>query len=246
MKKILLILALVGLVASSAMASVMQNPVQAYIEGTAPGDPRSPVNLNYDNWTNPSSLWVGSYQNGTSEVGDDLAMVNVGAGWLDSMGFSVVNFHATEILNGGQGAITFYDMDYNPVLDVTGMYNGFLFNLPPLTTAPGSSNRIFFAAGSLESRGYYLPANVIVCTSWVTGTFSGGTGTAADMGVQLRDPINVGSSTDEMVDITAGQVISFGGSPLANMAYFINTDFTPEPATIMLLGFGALALIRRR
>lgn len=246
MKKTLLMVALVGLIAAPALAGV-QNPYPGRIQATLDTQNTSRAVLSYDNWTNPSSLYLGNYTMGallgtqTNEIGDDLHLTTPGL--LDTMGFSVANGTGASNLTGGTGAIFFYDSNFDPIFDVpTGLYNGFGFTLPALSIPINSGSRISFGAGALASIGFVLPQDVIVTTIFDSITWDGA-GTLADVAVQIRGPINVGTSADIMYDLTASTSFSFGGSPLANMAYKLST---PEPMTIVLLGFGALALIRRR
>ena len=242
MKKCVLTFALVAVIAAPAMASIMSpapGQMQAYVDAQQ-GDPRA-VRA-YDNWTpTGGNGWIGTYNNGASLLGDDLHLTTPGL--LDTMGFSVVNAGAAGTLTGGSGAIYFYTPAGVPIYDtVTGLYNGFGFNLPTLALANGGASRISFAAGALASQGFVLPQDLWVVTQWSTAVFTGA-GTVANLGVEIRGPITTGSSTDLLWDATAGTTFNFGGSPLANIAYFVDV---PEPMTIVLLGFGALALLRRR
>jgi hypothetical protein len=202
----------------------------------------------YDDWTSPGTTLQGLYASGASEVGDNLNQIPVGAGWLDNMGVSVANANGPvgSTLTGGGGTIRFYSQDANRTF-----IGGFNFTMPALSLGPGFSARLQFSPGALKPLNLFLPQNVWVTTQFTTVTGTGGFA-IANAGVQVRNPPIVGSSTDVMWDRTADSTppfssdFNFGGAPVANMAYYLDTDNVPEPATLTLLGLGALAFIRRR
>ncbi len=211
------------------------------------GDTGSRVlNENFDNWRaaaqGGSSNLLGLFATGTNEVGDDLSMVNVGAGWLSAMGLSVGNVNGVtgSALTGGAGTIRFYQQNVGRTF-----IGGFNFTLPALNLAPGQSSRISFADGALLGLNLFLPSNIYATIQYTSLTGTGGF-TIANGGVQIRGPINTGTSGDTMWNRTAGTDFNFSGSPLANEAFFIKSDDVPEPASIGLLILGGLALARRR
>ncbi len=208
---------------------------------------RDPVNENYDNWRGTSSTPPGSsallglYKSGTHEIADDLNMVDVGAGWLNNMGFSVANVDAPGGLVTGAGEFAFYRQSDGTLIDA------FAFNLPTFSTplAALSSTRLTFGAGALTALNIFLPADIYASVTWTSATFDGAGGTVDNLGIQIRGPINTGTSTDLLIDVTAGSGFNFGGNPPANTALFIHSDFTPEPASLLLLALGGLLLRRR-
>lgn len=236
MKRALLMLAVTAMLATPSMAGLYQT-----YEVT--GDVRAPINTNYDNWTNPPSALLGIYKTGGVEIDDDLSMVNVGYGLLDTMGLNVANADAPSNLTGGTGTIWFYgtgaDPSVAPYLGAVG------FTLPALNLAAGQSSRIQFGAGALIPANIILPASCWVGWQFDTVTFAG-TGSIANVGIQIRGPIGVGASGDQLYDYNAATMFNFSGNPLANTGLYIKTDFTPEPSTLVLLSLGVVALIRRR
>jgi len=196
--------------------------------------------LRYDNWTNPGSLLTGLFRAGTDEIADDCTLVGMsGPETLDTMGINCANIDAPSNLTGGQLAIRFYDL-------VGGTFiGGFNANLPVVALAAGGSTRLSFADGALTGLNITIPATgVYISQQWVSATFSGA-GALSNLGYQTRGPINLGSSTDNLYNVTlGGGSFNFAGAPVANTGLKLST--VPEPASLGLLVIGALALIRRR
>ncbi len=194
----------------------------------------------YDNWTNPNAALTSVFLAGGDEIGDDLSLVGVaGAGILDNMGINVANADAPSNYTGGQVAVRFYTLG-------GALISGFNANLPALTLAAGGSVRLQFAAGALTSLGIAIPpAGVRVSLQHNTATFSGA-GSLANLGFQTRGPNNVGSSTDEFLNVTTNTTFNFGGNPIANTGIFLDTSDVPEPSALSLLALAGLAIFRRR
>lgn len=251
MKNAIALLLVAGLCGAASAQSVLpgyEGPSYVInLDGSvAGGESTSAVNENYDNWRaaaqSGASNLTGLFVTGNHEIADDLNMINVGAGLLDSCGFAVANANGAtgSVFTGGAGTIRFYRQSDG------GYINGFNFNLPALTLAPGASSRISFAAGSLTSLNVFLPSSIYASLQITSVTGTGGF-TIANAGHQLRAPINTGTSTDVLYDVTAGGGgFNFGGNPLANSAWFIKTDNVPAPGSIALLGIGGLVATRRR
>jgi hypothetical protein len=173
---------------------------------------------------------------GSNEIADDLAMIPFGGGsLLDTMGINCANVTAASNLTGGQLAVRFYN-------NLGGFISGFNANLPALALAAGGSTRLSFASGALLGLNISLTQNCYVSLQWNSATFSGA-GTLADLGFQTRGPINVGSSTDNLINVTTNTAFNFGGNPLANTGIFVQT---PAPSGLALLGLSGLIAGRRR
>ncbi len=90
---------------------------------------------------------------------------------------------------------------------------------------------------------------------WFDNFGTSSTSTELDaLGVGLFDPPTVGSSIDEIFatggpgfvdgNNPAGSLVSFGGSPVANLGFTFNA--VPEPGSIALGALGGLALLQAR
>lgn len=194
----------------------------------------------YDNWRaaaqGGASNLQALYRAGGNEIADLLVMTS--GGQLGSCGLSVGNSAATGsglILTGGTGTVRFYDGTSGTFI------NGFNFNLPALNLAVGGSSRISFADGALASMNINLPQSVYMSVQFTTVL---GTVTLADVSHQIRNPINTGSSTDGLIDVTANQNISFNGNPVANAGLFVKV--VPAPTSAAALAMGGLIAARRR
>lgn len=248
MKNVIAVLLVAGMSAAASAQTLLPGAETGHyvinLDGSiAGGESGAVVNENYDNWRaaaqGGASNLLGLYNTAGRELADDLNMINVGAGWLDSCGFSVANANgpAGSALTGGSGTVRFYRQSDGGFID------GFNFNLPALNLAPGTSSRISFAAGALASLEIYLPSAIFASVQYSTLTGTGGF-TIANAGQQIRGPINTGSSTDALWDDGAG--FNFGGSPAANSAWFVKTDNVPAPGSIALMGIAGLVAGRRR
>jgi len=258
MRKMLATLAFVGLGAVAALAvpivpstAPLSNTVNAFAvdEGWTGGGagPRA-VSEQYDNWRAAAqggvSNLTGLFVAGTNEIADDLTFGGppLGAGLISDCGLNIANASGPtgSTLTGGQLAVRFYRLD-------NGLFiNGFNANLPALALAPGASTRLSFGPGALEPLNMFLPTSGVFMSLQVNSVTGTGGFTAANAGYQTRGPINTGSSTDNMINVTTNSNLNFGGNPLANGGLFIKTNDVPEPASLGLLVVGALAMFRRR
>lgn len=198
----------------------------------------------YRNWDGTSVL-QGAFVTGSgTRNGDDYSMIAGPGPYLDSMGFNVYNGNAAgQRLTQVNGTLEFFD---------TGgaLISAFTYNSNLSTLAGGgldgqTSIRLSFAAGSLLSLGVIVPNAGFVTNTFTGSTFLAG-GSAANLGLQVRNPPLTGTSTDQM--IIAGAIVSspFGGAPAGNTSHFITTSDVPAPGTLALLGMGGLIAGRRR
>jgi hypothetical protein len=169
------------------------------------------------------------------EIGDELLMTS--GGILDTLKFSVYNGTAAGTTPGdittADLALKFYNFDAGTstfVLAGTLNYTGATLNLAPT----------YYTIVSLTG----LATNNIVLTDDVlaTLTISNITGGATRAGQVLANPPTIGSSTNDFY--RGGSWYWFGSTgPIANFAWEIGV--VPEPASLLLIAVGALALRRR-
>lgn len=204
----------------------------------------------YDNWRaaaqGGASNLTGLFNTGGTEIADDLNMT--AGGLLGSAGFNVANTGAVawNTMTGGTGNMRFYRQSDGAFL------GGFGFSMPALGLVnPGGSIRLNFPDGSLAGLNIQLHESTVwmsIQFTAINGTYADGTAIAlADAGMQLRGPINTGTSTDTMFSFgptpPAGN-FNFNGQPLANGGLFVK--LVPAPGSLALLGLGGLAAFRRR
>jgi MYXO-CTERM domain-containing protein len=252
---------LVGVLACAGLAtSAFANPITP---GTAGDEQRSLVidlnggiidgdqfpavdTLVYDNWTNPGSGLRALFRTGGTEIADDLNMT--AGGKLGSCGVNIANQGAEAWANmtGAAGTIRFYRQSNGAFL------GGFNFTAPALgAVAVGGSTRLSFGDGALAGLNIVLHEPTIFMSvqyTAITGTYaSGGAIALGDVGMQLRGPINLGTSADSMFSFgptPAPGFFNFGGNPLANGG--LKVSLVPAPGALGLLGLGGLVTLRRR
>ncbi len=236
MKKTIVLLALVA-IAAPAFAAHMATAEPAPF-GMLPaigGSARTDVV--YSNTTTGAN---GAFsQVAGAEIGDDLELVSGGV--LDTLKFSVYNSSTSAgPLSGMDLTIKFYDLSTDGT-NVT-------------MTPAGSLTATGVTLASPLAVGYYttfsltgLESNNITLSDWIaaTLTITNLQGGASKVGQVMYDPPTVGASTDNFY-LDNGTNIGwywFSGSPVANFYWEIGV--VPEPASLLLIAVGALALRRR-
>lgn len=236
MRRLLLGLLILGLVAAPAMAGPMAAPaVQLY--GAPGGTPRA-VSV-YES----TAVVYGTYDTEPGHInGDDLHMVSGGV--LDTLSFTVFNAEAT-----GGSPITTCDLTVD-FYDMTGM-TGTYPNWPPTYTSVG---QLTWTGIQLDlPAGYYtvvsaadisgiatinLPADILA-----TLTITNVTGGAALVGTVAASPPGLGTS-DPLQMFWDGQWYNYGAGYPADLYWTVG--IVPEPGTLVMLALGGLLMIRRR
>lgn len=210
------------------------------------------LNTVYRNWAGGTVGGTGVYThnagpvNGASLNGDDTNIAANGVNLLSAMGINHVNLNvAGQRLVSGTGTINFF----HPVTFANLGAFGYNFNYSTLAggglDGAGASIRLSFADGSLESLGIYLPPASLTTWTIDTAVFTGG-GALANMGIQIRNPTDIGSSTDKLVLGSSVITSPYAGAPVGNTSIFIRTNSVPTPGALCLLGLGGLVAGRRR
>lgn len=238
MKKVLLMVALVGLLAGPALAGMLQSaePTPLYAGGAISASPRGVTY--YDNTTTITASYSRPVVAGVgSEIGDELLMTNTETVYLDSVGFSILNPSTSAgPITTCSITVRFYNYD---LLGDTFIYAGGLTWDAVQLDLPLGYYQTFDVADLYDALNPIALSNDVLATMQLTNI----TGGATRAGQMVANPPTVGASDDYF--FRDGQLgWWFGGTPVANFYWHI--DGVPEPMTLALLAVGALALIRRR
>lgn len=186
----------------------------------------------------------------TRLMADDLDLVDAFAGQqITGFSFTLVNNNTTQV--SFRPRVRFYGLPGTTATQLGNVLAGFTFN--PVTMAANSATTF----GATIGPGLNVPADFFL---WAGITFDnnvGATGATAtqlnNIGMAISSP-TVGASDDIFFQTTAagsffannpaGSYFNFGGNPAANFAFSITA--VPEPASMIALGAGLLAMMRRR
>jgi len=256
-----------------ALCSVALTTISVAQERTATATPISTFSLGQGNPGDPSHPRLGGpgYSNVTTFLGT--GVVN-GGGTATAVGtLAIMDDLSLSAASGAiglnLGIIKFSVLNSDATTDINARVRLRFFDTTGAGGGPGalplavSFNAITFTHNSVTTFqsdfttfGYVLPANL-----WLAEFFDGaGTSTATvaqmnELGLGAFNPPTVGTSADRDFVTTAPgapaanpagtiRTSPFGGSPVANYGFELNP--VPEPASMTVLGIGALALIRRR
>ena len=189
--------------------------------------------------------------NTTRMRADDLAVdpSQVGKG-VTAITFSTANFNTVAVT--AAPILTFYD-------DNAGIPGNLLtaISISPLPLV-ASSVQLWTLGAPISGVWFTLPASGKL---WAGISFNDAAGTTGitvaqlgSVGWGIFNPVAVGSSTDgqwrstntgaNVVNSPAGSVVNFGGNPVANFGWKLQT--VPEPASFAVIGLGLIGLSARR
>lgn len=125
-------------------------------------------------------------------------------------------------------------------------YTGTPFANPVAIYDSGWYNQMAFIAGQ-QTFGFAIP-NALVPTNFTWTVQYANVVGMTSVGPRLANPPTIGSSANNFWQNNPPWTNYWFGStgPVSNFMARINAEAVPEPATLAVLGIGALALLRRR
>ncbi|GAB4129996.1 MAG: hypothetical protein Fur0036_16780 [Fimbriimonadaceae bacterium] len=186
----------------------------------------------------------------TRLIADDLDLVDAFAGQqITGFSFTLVNANTTQV--SFRPRVRFYGLPGTTGTQLGNVLAGFTFS--PVTMAANSATTFTATIGP----GLNVPADYFLWAGFTFDNNLGATGATAaqldNIGWAISSP-TVGSSDDIFFQTTTagsffannptGSYFNFGGNPAANFAFSITA--VPEPASMIALGAGLLAMLRRR
>ena len=186
----------------------------------------------------------------TRLIADDIDMIDAFPGaQITSFAFTLVNNNTTSVTF--RPRIRFYNNVGATATQLGNYVTGYTLNPVTMTASSATTYTVNIGAGFNVPNDFFL---------WAGMTFDNNTGATGATAAQLNNlgwaisSPTVGSSEDVFFQTTAagsflqnnptGGYQFFNGNPPANFAFRVNA--VPEPASMIALGAGLLAMMRRR
>jgi hypothetical protein len=220
-----------GLAVAVALAGVL---------GSRLGVSEARAEVVYDNLSNPNYLFAPIAAGNSATFGDVLQLTEPGT--LKTLGITLYNGDSAAVITGGTTWVDFYDLGSgSPVwLNSVGLVWD-SSNLPSGGLPWGYAWDGYF---DFTGRNVFLPANLLLLQKFQPAADSG----SALNGI-LLGPDPVPGYSPEIIYVETSQIAA-GLYPVsgftAQVAYYIDVEPVPEPASLALMAVGAAGLVVRR